>query len=188
MSNIVDIVQSQVIASVKQEKHLDMAIQSNSNIIFLLTGNLMTTKKYIDRLEENGKTVFVHVDFIEGLANTRSAIQFIAEVWKPKGIITTKNNLIKYAKEEGLMAIQRVFLIDHNALKKGIEISHVAKPDAIEVLPGVMPHIIDKLTKLTPLPIIAGGLISEKEEIYSGLEAGALAISSGDPKLWNLNL
>ncbi|GIO27021.1 glycerol-3-phosphate responsive antiterminator [Ornithinibacillus bavariensis] len=188
MDNIVDLVQSQVIASVKHEDHLDMAIHSNSNIIFLLTGDLMTTKDYLDRLKKYNKTTFVHIDFIDGLSNTKSAIQYITEVWQPKGIITTKSNLIKYAKEEGLMAIQRIFLIDRNAMKKGIEIAHTCKPDAIEVLPGVMPQIIDKLTKLTHLPIIAGGLVSNRTEINNGLEAGALAISSGDPKLWNLNI
>ena len=41
---------------------------------------------------------------------------------------------------------------------------------------------------MTTLPIIAGGLISNKEDILNGLSAGALAISSGDPKLWNLDL
>lgn len=86
------------------------------------------------------------------------------------------------------MAIQRIFLIDGNAMKKGIEIAHSSKPDAIEVLPGIMPDIIDNLTKLTHLPIIAGGLVSNKNQITDGLQAGALAMSAGDSKLWNLSL
>ncbi|WP_221568902.1 glycerol-3-phosphate responsive antiterminator [Alkalihalobacillus sp. TS-13] len=188
MPNIVDIVQSQVISSIKKEEDLKSAISSNSNISFLLTGDIITTKGYIDQLKEAGKMTFVHTDFIEGLSNTRSAITYIAKIWKPMGIITTKSNLIKYAKEEGLMTIQRLFLIDRNALKKGIEIAHNCKPDAIEVLPGLMPTVIDELTRQTDLPIIAGGLVSNKEEILNGLRAGALAISSGDPKLWNLEL
>lgn len=188
MHNIVDIVQSQVISSVKSEKDIEIAIHSNSNITFILTGDILTTKGYIDQLNQAGKMTFVHIDFIEGLSNTKSAISYIAKVWKPVGIITTKSNLIKYAKEVGLMTIQRLFLIDRNALKKGIEIAHNCKPDAIEVLPGLMPSVIDELTNLTTLPIIAGGLISNKEEILNGLKAGALAISSGNPKLWNLEL
>ncbi|MFZ3580290.1 glycerol-3-phosphate responsive antiterminator [Virgibacillus sp. DJP39] len=188
MTNIIDIVQSQVISSVKKLEDLDKAIKSSSNITFILTGNLTTTKHYIDQLKKANKITFIHIDFIDGLSNTKSAIQYIAETWKPDGIITTKSNLIKYAKEEGLMTIQRLFLIDRNALKKGIDIAHSCKPDAIEVLPGLMPSIIDELTRLTLLPIIAGGLISNKEEIMSGLQAGALAISSGNPELWNLDL
>lgn len=188
MKKIVDLVDSQVIASVKSKQHLEVAASSSVNIVFLLTGSLITTQKYVDFLKKHDKKVFIHLDFIDGLANTKSAVEYIASVWKPDGIISTKSNLIKFAKEEGLMTVQRVFLIDRNAMKKGIEIAHNCKPDAIEVLPGVMPPVIDSLTKLTYLPIIAGGLISNKEQINEGLEAGALAISSGDPKLWNLAL
>ncbi|MCM3720087.1 glycerol-3-phosphate responsive antiterminator [Fictibacillus phosphorivorans] len=188
MVSIVDIVQSQVISSIKNEKDIKKAIDSTANITFILTGDIITTKEYIDQLKDAGKITFVHMDFIEGLANTRSAITYIAKAWKPHGIITTKSNLIKYAKEEGLMTIQRIFLIDRNAIKKGIEIAHNCKPDAIEVLPGLMPTVIDELTNITTLPIIAGGLISSKEEILNGLKAGALAVSSGDPNLWNLEL
>lgn len=188
LDNIVDLVESQVIASVNEKNHLELAAKSNANIVFLLTGNLITTKKYLDQLKKYNKTTFIHVDFIDGLSNTRSAIEYIANVWQPKGIITTKSNLIKFAKEEGLMTIQRIFLIDGSAMRKGIEISDASRPDAIEVLPGIMPSIIDNLTKLTRLPIIAGGLISEKQQIIDGLEAGALAMSAGDPQLWNLNL
>lgn len=188
MTKITDMVQSQVIASIKKEEDIGKAIQSNANITFLLTGNLITTKDYLDRLKNANKTTFVHIDFIDGLSNTPSAIKYIAQKWKPEGIITTKSGLIRYANEEGLMTIQRIFLIDRNGLKKGIEVAHKCKPNAIEVLPGIMPTIIDELTNQTHLPIIAGGLVSNKEEILNGLGAGALAISTGDPKLWNLGL
>ncbi|GLO67375.1 MULTISPECIES: glycerol-3-phosphate responsive antiterminator [Oceanobacillus] len=188
MAHIVDIVQSQVIASVKKEQDIQYAITSNANVIFLLTGNLLSTKQYIDRLKEANKSAFIHLDFIDGLTNSRNAIQYIAREWKPLGIVTTKSNLIKYAKEENLATIQRIFVIDKNALSKGVEIANSVRPDAIEILPGLMPKIIDQITKQTHLPVIAGGLISEKQEIMNGLEAGALAISSGDPSLWNLDL
>ena len=188
MGNIVDLVQSQVIASVKEEADIEKAINSKANIVFLLTGNLINMKDYVERLRKANKQIFIHIDFIEGLSNTKSAIQYIAYTWKPTGIITTKSSLIKYAKEVKLMTIQRIFLIDGAAIAKGIEMSLSCKPDAIEVLPGLMPSIIDRLTRAVNIPIIAGGLISSKNEILEGLEAGALAISSGDPALWNFDL
>jgi len=46
---------------------------------------------------------------LRGLSNTKSAIKYIARKWKPTGIITTKFSLIKFAKEEKLMTIQRIF-------------------------------------------------------------------------------
>ena len=186
MSKIVDIVESQIIASVKTEKDIDIALQSNANIIFLLTGDLLSTKRYIERINEAKKDVFIHIDFIDGLANSKTAIEFVAEIWKPRGIITTKSNLIQHAKKAGLLTVQRMFLIDRGALKRGLEIAARFNPDAIEVLPGIMPSVINELTKLTPLPIIAGGLVSNETEILQGLEA--LAISAGKRELWNVNV
>ncbi|KOO41210.1 glycerol-3-phosphate responsive antiterminator [Priestia koreensis] len=186
--NIVDLVQSQVIASVKSEADIEKAIASNCDTVFLLTGNLLNMQNYLERLKRAKKHIFIHIDFIEGLSNTRSAIKYIAQIWQPTGIITTKNSLIKFAKEEKLMTIQRIFLIDRAALQKGIEMCKTYSPDAIEILPGLMPSIIDQLTRQINLPIIAGGLISTKNDILQGLEAGALAISSGDPSLWNFDI
>lgn len=186
--NIVDVVESQVIATIKKEADIEKAIQSKCNIAFLLTGDLVTCKGYIDRLEKEGLRVFLHMDFIEGIASSKSAIQFIATEWKPTGIISTKINVIKAAKEQGLMTIQRIFLIDRAAIEKGIEIAKAAKPDAIEVLPGIMPKIIDQLAREVNLPLIVGGLITEKHEILTALEHGALAISTGNTQMWNYDL
>ena len=185
---IVDMVESQMIASIKKEEDIDKAINSNANIAFLLTGNLINMEDHIKRLRAADMHIFIHLDFIDGIANTRSAVSYIAKVWKPTGIITTKSNLIKFAKEEGLMAIQRLFLIDFGAMKKGVDMINSCKPDAVEVLPGLMPKIIDKLTRQIHLPLIAGGLISDKDDVLAALEAGALAVSSGNPSMWTLDL
>jgi len=185
---IVDMVESQLIASIKEEKDIKKAIDSRANIAFLLTGNLMNIPEMILELKSNGMYVFIHLDFIEGLSNTKSALQFIAKAWKPTGIITTKSNVVKLAREEGLMTIQRIFLIDRAAVQKGIENIRSCKPDAVEVLPGLMPKIIDDLSRKIKLPLIVGGLISEEAEILAALKAGALAVSSGNPAMWHFDL
>lgn len=82
------------------------------------------------------------------------------------------------------MAIQRIFLIDHGAVQRGIKSVEQIQPDAIEVMPGIMPRIIREMAEMTPLPIIAGGLVSYKEEIDEALKAGALAVSAGSNHLW----
>ena len=86
------------------------------------------------------------------------------------------------------MTIQRIFLIDRAAVQKGIENIRSCKPDAVEVLPGLMPKIIDDLSRKIKLPLIVGGLISEEAEILSALKAGALAVSSGNPAMWHFDL
>ncbi|MGE6755546.1 glycerol-3-phosphate responsive antiterminator [Rossellomorea sp. NPDC071047] len=43
------------------------------------------------------------------------------------------------------MAIQRLLLIDRNAIEEGMDIEQNCKPDAIKELPGLMPTVIDQL-------------------------------------------
>ena len=57
----------------------------------------------------------------------------------------------------------------------------------IEVMPGVSPNIIRKLKTRTGVPIIAGGLIDDEEEVRVAIESGARAISTGARKLWDFD-
>ena len=43
-----------------------------------------------------------------------------------------------------------------------------------------------KVRALTGLPVLAGGLITEKQEVLQALDAGALAISSTAPAVWQM--
>ena len=186
--NLVDMVESQMIASVHNEKDLQSALTSNANIVFLLSGNLMTIEDYVKQLRNAGKHVFIHLDFIDGISNTKSALSYVAKHWNPTGIITTRSFIVKNAKEAGLMTIQRIFLLDGSAVKKGMEMVKSSRPDAVEIMPGIIPKIIDKLSSELDYPIIAGGLITEISEVDAALQAGALAVSSGNPKMWNYNI
>ena len=58
--------------------------------------------------------------------------------------------------------------------------------DLVEVLPGLMPKIIRRLCQSTGKPIIAGGLISDKEDVTGALSAGAVAVSSTNPAVWDM--
>lgn len=181
---IVDLVEHQTIAAVQAEQDLNDALRSKVNIIFLLTGSIFNIKELVDNIKAAGKQVFLHMDFVEGIAPDKSGVTYVAHNIVPTGIISTRSNLIRVAKEQGLMAIQRIFLIDRNAVVKGIKVVEQSQPDAVEVMPGVMPRVIREITTMTALPIIAGGLVGTQEEIDEALAAGALAVSVGTKELW----
>lgn len=61
-----------------------------------------------------------------------------------------------------------------------------SRPDFIEVLPGVMPKVLGRIAKVSRIPMIAGGLITEKEDVIAALSAGAIAVSSTNQDVWNL--
>ncbi|QQK82014.1 glycerol-3-phosphate responsive antiterminator [Salicibibacter cibi] len=183
-----DIIDSQVIAAISSENQIQEAIDSSCNVAFLLLGNILSLPHYVTKLKESNVRVFVHMDLVEGLSNDRSAIKFIVEKVKPTGIITTKSYIIKIAKKYNLLTVQRLFIIDRNAITKGLQMVSDSKPDAIELMPGVLPKAIDQFATASHLPIIVGGLIDTKQEIHVALETGALAVSMTSNDLWNAGL
>ncbi|WBW99244.1 glycerol-3-phosphate responsive antiterminator [Oceanirhabdus sp. W0125-5] len=175
-----------IIAAVKSEEKLKRALISPCEVIFLLYGNIFTLKDDILRIKEKGKLVYVHIDLLEGSSKDVIALQHIAEEIKPDGIISTKTNLLKHAKELGMFAIQRVFLLDSLSLVTGTKTIRTINANAVEILPGIMPSITETMVKRTGKPVIAGGLVSEKSHVINSINAGAVGISTSEEKIWYL--
>lgn len=173
-----------VIAAVKDLQGLEKSLESDCQIIFVLFGDLVSIADAIENIKRAGKIALVHVDLIEGLASKDVAVDFIAKYTVADGIISTRPNIVHRAKACGLLAVQRFFLLDSIALNNISRQPSLKDADAIEILPGLMPKIIRKLVKTIGKPIIAGGLITDKEDIVNALNAGAIAISSTNPDTW----
>jgi len=47
-----------------------------------------------------------------------------------------------------------------------------------------MPKVIKRIVQHQHIPVIAGGLIDDKEDIMTALKAGATAISTTRQELW----
>lgn len=186
--NIVDRVECQIIAAVRTESELGLALQSQVSQVFLLFGHLVQIAELVDRIKSAGKEVYLHFDLIAGLATDRSGMEYTAQRICPTGVISTRTQLIGLAREHGLMTIQRLFLIDSAAVDNGLRLARSAQPDAIEVMPGLMPDMIRKITDETELPVIAGGLIQTEDQVHAALQAGALAVTAGSPHLWQMTI
>jgi len=176
--------QSPVVAAVSDLTRVSAAIQSPCEIIFLLKGNILTLPQMVAEIHGAGKIVYIHFDLVEGFSRDPVALEYLKQKINPNGIITTRVNLVKYAGEIGLGAIQRVFMLDSLSLETAIKSVAHSRPTAIELLPGIIPRIVQRVCKETRVPVIAGGLIECKEDIISTLGAGAVGISTTKEELW----
>lgn len=175
-----------IVASVKDEVGLNKALDSECGVVFIIFGDLCSIGRIVQKVKESGKIAIVHIDLIEGLSSRDIAVKYLKENTLADGIISTRPGLIKAAKEMNLIAIQRFFLIDSIALENfNKQIGH-EYADAIEILPAVMPKIIKKIVSSCSIPVIIGGLISDKEDVMSGLQSGAVAVSSTNRDIWFL--
>ena len=171
-----------VIAAVKNEEGLARALESECAAVFVLQGSILNIAKLVRQIEDNGKLAFVHADLINGLAVRDITVDFLHEATRASGVISTRPGLIQRANELGLLSIQRFFLLDSlafdNVLHQG------CRADAVDILPGTMPRVIRRLTSQLDQPLIASGLLVDKQDVMSALAAGASAVSTTCEELW----
>lgn len=175
-----------LIASIRDDAGFAAALKSDIPVIFLLNSTILTIEEQCRQLAAAGKQVFVHIDLVEGLAPVPVAVDYIAKVTHPAGVLTTHSSIIKRATELGLCAIQRIFMLDGVALQRAKRNIAKSRPDLIELLPGMMPSIVKRFTDYSSIPVIAGGLLTQEADIKNALEAGAVGVSSTNPALWGV--
>ena len=101
--------------------------------------------------------MFVHLEMVSGIGRDNSAVQYLADSYKIDGIITTKTNTVLASRQAGISSIQRVFAIDTTALRTAVKMIGQARPDEVELMPGLMPRVIRDLKKEIHCPLIVGG-------------------------------
>ncbi len=174
-----------IIAAVRDAADVDRALASPVTTIFMMGGSISEVRDITRRTHEAGKHILFHVELVKGLGRDKEAIQFLAHEARPDGVVSTKPNLLGLARKLGLLTTLQVFMIDSQAYQTGLRNIDSIRPDAIEVMPGLMPSIIRKLDKQFDTPIFAAGLIKQPDEIEAMLAAGADALVIGEQSLWS---
>lgn len=178
-----DFTKCTVIAAVRSEKELDAALESNVEMIFDLCPSILTLHQITDRVHAAGKKHLIHLDLAEGIGKDKCGITYAKNIGID-GIISTRVNIIRSAKELGLFTVQRFFIVDSQSIRTTVDSLRASKADMIEIMPGVVYKVIEELRSLTGVPIIAGGIIDSRDEVEKALESGASAISTGKKELW----
>lgn len=168
----------------KNKRQYDLFLKSSYEYGVYLDTDLLHLKPISQLAKEHNKKVLIHTDLIQGLKNDEYSIEYICQEIKPYGIISTRPSVITKAKHRGLMTIQRIFLLDSQALQKSYAIAEKTQADYLEILPGIIPGFIKKIANDIKIPILAGGLVTTKEEVNCALNAGAQAVTTSHVALW----
>ena len=170
-----------VIAAIGDDKWQE-ALESPVRVIFYMSANLLTIQEKVQQAHNAGKFVMVHLDLADGIGRDRIGIRYLAQCGAD-GIISTKGQLIRWAKEQGLFTIQRFFAVDSGGAGSIGEMFHTNNPHLMEIMPGVVTKVIKHYADCG-IPVIAGGLIQNKTEVLDALASGATAVSTGQPEVW----
>ena len=172
-----------VIAAIRDDKWQE-ALKSPAQVLFCLSADLLTVQEQVQQAHEAGKFVMIHVDLAEGIGKDRAGIRYLAQCGVD-GIISTRAQMIRLAKEQGLIAIQRFFVLDSKGMESIDEMLAATSPDMMEIMPGIIGKAIRHFCR-GKIPVIAGGLIETKAEVTDALGCGAAAVSTGQQALWYL--
>lgn len=174
---------SPIIAAVR-ENRWERALESPASVIFDLEASLLTVKTHAEQVHAADKALFVHVDLAEGIGKDKVGIRYLAEAGVD-GIISTRAQVIRMAKDQNLLAVQRFFALDSQGMDSIQEMLRSTNPHLMEIMPGVVGKAIKRFSAGT-IPVIAGGLIETKQEVTAALGNGATAISTGCQEIWDL--
>src|SRR5690625_350518 len=173
-----------IIPAIRQVKHFEKALSSPHEWIVLLETRLGQLRSLVDYARREKKKVLIHIDLIQGLKADEYGVEYLVREIKPDGILSTRGSVIELVKKHKILAIQRLFLLDSLSLDSNLKLSSRYKADYIEVLPGKMPEVIREIHGTVNIPIIAGGLIKNKQDVEEARQAGAIAISTSSVDLW----
>jgi glycerol uptake operon antiterminator len=174
---------SPVIAAIRDNKWRS-ALASPSEVLFYLEPHLSTIEERVSQAHEAGKLLFIHLDMAEGIGKDREGVAYLAQCGVD-GIISTRSQIIRFAKDMNLLTVQRFFALDSQGLDSIQEMLKSSHPHFMEIMPGTIPKVISRFASGS-IPVIAGGLIEEKAEITGALRGGAVAVSTGCEALWYL--
>ena len=136
-----------IIAAVRDDEGLAQCLRTDIQTVFVLYGDICNIPEIVRQIKDAGKIAIVHADLIGGLAAKEISVDFLRRSTQADGVISTRANMIQRAKELNMIAILRVFLIDSMALDSALGAKNL-KPDAIDILPGLMPSMLRKVRQI----------------------------------------
>lgn len=175
-----------ILPAIRNMKEFERLLKSDHEYIIFLETRISQVKNLVKTAKSYNKKVLLHVDLIQGLKADEYGVEYLVREIKPDGLISTRGSVIALAKKHRLLAVQRLFILDSQALTHHLKISQNVRPDYIEILPGLIPSIIKEIQEATGVPVIAGGLIRTREDIENAYKGGAQAVTTSKTELWNL--
>ena len=184
---IVDIVNNNpIIAAVYDKDDVEKAIESPCEVVFLVHATIQNVAELVTMVKSANKLAFVHLDLMKGIASDAEGLMYLKEHINPDGIISTRSSVVRRAKELGFVTVQRIFVLDSKSIEIGVKQLKEMKTDFVEVMPGALVKIIERISEKLDIPIIAGGIIDDEKEVMAILKAGAISVSTSAPELWEI--
>ena len=175
-----------VLPAISNHKSLQDFINSNLEYGLLMNFELAQLPSLVSNLKAHNKKVIVHQELIKGLARDEHGALYLIQELKVDGIVTSKAKVITLCNKRGVISILRIFLKDLLSLEQGIVVALKTLPNYVEILPSSAIMIVEDIKLRLNIDLIFSGLIHTREHAINCLKNGAIAISTSNPKFWDI--
>ncbi len=178
---------SRIIPAIRSLDYMAAAIASPATIMWLLFGTPLSIGDVVRELRFAGKLPVANLDLITGFAQDADGVELLVELGIA-GVVSTRQSVLRAARAQGIIAVQRTFLVDSIAVGNITRSLHHFTPDVIELLPAVAaPLAVPAIHAALPhLPIIATGLVTSMRQVEELGRNGVSSVATSDSSLWIL--
>ena len=159
-----------VIMAIYGIEQLKTALSSKAEVCIIANIDLIKLQPVIELLSKAGKYVIVNIDSCNGLSQDKGGIDYVAETGA-MGLLSTRLQTVQRAKKCGLITMQKIFVTDY-----------------VQLMPAQMLPLLPQADRNGLPPIVASGFVCNEEHARTALLHGAIAVSSSDSALWDVNL
>ena len=176
-----------VIMAIYGIEQLKTALSSTAEVCIIANIDLIKLQPVIELLSKAGKYVIVNIDSCNGLSQDKGGIDYVAETGA-MGLLSTRLQTVQRAKKCGLVTMQKIFVTDRSTWLRSLKAVEQSEPDYVQLMPAQMLPLLPQADRNVLPPIVASGFVCQEEHARTALLHGAIAVSSSDSALWDVNL
>lgn len=176
-----------VIMAIYGIEQLKTALSSKAEVCIIANIDLIKLQPVIELLSKAGKYVIVNIDSCNGLSQDKGGIDYVAETGA-MGLLSTRLQTVQRAKKCGLITMQKIFVTDRSTWLRSLKAVEQSEPDYVQLMPAQMLPLLPQADRNVLPPIVASGFVCNEEHARTALLHGAIAVSSSDRALWDVNL
>ena len=176
-----------VIMAIYGIEQLKTALSSKAEVCIIANIDLIKLQPVIELLSKAGKYVIVNIDSCNGLSQDKDGIDYVAEMGV-MGLLSARLQTEQRAKKCRLITIQKIFVTDRSTWLRSLKAVEQSEPDYVQLMPAQMLPLLPQADRNVLPPIVASGFVCNEEHARTALLHGAIAVSSSDSALWDVNL
>ncbi|MEB2419303.1 glycerol-3-phosphate responsive antiterminator [Citrobacter sp. R-1.5.2] len=176
-----------VIMAIYGIEQLKTALSSKAEVCIIANIDLIKLHPVIELLSKAGKYVIVNIDSCNGLSQDKGGIDYVAETGA-MGLLSTRLQTVQRAKKCGLVTMQKIFVTDRSTWLRSLKAVEQSEPDYVQLMPAQMLPLLPQADRNVLPPIVASGFVCNEEHAQTALLHGAIAVSSSDSALWDIDL